>query len=131
MLNQLVAARMDAALEHAGQDLDTDIQAIINDCAARGFSELQGPAVGRIIDACSRAMGETRDAALAVIREQSVQASVEQRTQFAQVLLMDLERRLTGLAKTPTGYVDTLRGATPPELAAQVAPLLAQVRMVM
>ena len=43
---------------------------------------------------------------------------------------MDLEQRLTGLAGTPASYVETLRGVTPHQLAAQVAPLLAQVRMV-
>ncbi|MBP8278155.1 MAG: hypothetical protein KAX55_14820 [Propionivibrio sp.] len=130
MLNQLVAAQMDAALKHTGHDLDADIQAIIGDCASRGFSELQGPAVGRIIDACSRAMGEARDAALAVIREQDGQADIAERSEFARSLLMDLEQRLTGLARTPASHVETLRGVTPPQLAAQVAPLLAQVRMV-
>ena len=130
MLNQLVAAQMDAALKHARHDLDADIQAIIGDCASRGFSELQGPAVGQIIDACSRAMGEARDAALTVIREQDGQADIAERSEFARSLLMDLEQRLTGLARTPASYVETLRGVTPHQLAAQVAPLLAQVRMV-
>ena len=130
MLNQLAAARMDAALKHTGHDLDAEILAIISDCASRGFSELQGPAVGQIIDACSRAMGEARDAALAVIRDQDGQADIAERSEFARSLLMDLEQRLTGLARTPASHVETLRGVTPPQLAAQVAPLLAQVRMV-
>ncbi|MBD9481206.1 hypothetical protein [Pseudoxanthomonas sp. PXM02] len=129
MLDKIVASQLDSELARCEQDLQLVIEKLINEHAARGFSTMQGPIAGRIIDACDHALVQVHAAAQLIQREYVVSGkTTDDQAERLRALLGHLEPRLMRLALTPTRYVDALGGVTPPELASRVPWVLGRLR---
>lgn len=129
MLDKIVASQLDSELARCEQDLQLVIEILINEHAARGFSTMQGPLAGRIIEACDHALVQAHAAAQMIQREYVVSGkTTDDRAERLRALLGHLEPRLMRLALTPASYVDALGGVTPPELASRVPWVLGRLR---
>lgn len=128
MLDRTLATQFDTEFSRSEQALRTSILKIIDDHASRGFSSLQGPAIGRIVEACDRTMEQAYDVALKLLQEHLKQCEPDERAQRLLAILPQMEQRLMRLAMMPASYIDSLDGVTPPELAARVPLFLSRLQ---
>jgi hypothetical protein len=128
MLDRTLATQLDTDFSRSEQALRTSILKIIDDHASRGFSSLQGPAIGRIVEACDRTMEQAYDVALKLLQEHLKQCEPDERFQRVLAILPQMEQRLMRLAVTPASYIDSLDGVTPPELASRVPLFLSRLQ---
>ena len=128
MLDRTLATQLDTDFSRSEQALRTSILKIIDDHASRGFSSLQGPAIGRIVEACDRTMEQAYDVALKLLLEHLKQCEPDERFQRVLAILPQMEQRLMRLAVTPASYIDSLDGMTPPELASRVPLFLSRLQ---
>ena len=128
MPDRTLATQLDAEFSRSEQALRTSIPKIIDDHASRGFSSLQGPAIGRIVEACDHTMEHAYDVALKLLQEHLKQCEPDERFQRVLAILPQMEQRLMRLAVTPARYIDSLDGVTPPELACRVPLFLSRLQ---
>lgn len=103
---------IDARLKAQGFGLVAGIRAILKDWAARGFSELQGPAVDQITDFCLTAMDQTAEAAHAVFVSKQISLDHAEWPHLRVALLTFLESRLHSIAETGLSYADSSPSVT-------------------
>ena len=101
MPDSTLAIQFDTELSHFEQDLRAAVLRIIGEHANRGFSSLQGPTIGRIIEACDQTIEQAYDAAQRLLQENLDQQDAGERAQRVLAFLPQVERRLTRLAMTP------------------------------
>ena len=107
MPDSTLAIQFDTELSHFEQDLRAAVLRIIGEHANRGFSSLQGPTIGRIIEACDQTIEQAYDAAQRLLQENLDQQDAGERAQRVLAFLPQVERRLTRLAMTPARSVSS------------------------
>ena len=128
MLDRTLASQLDAEFSRIEYDPCAAVLRIISDHASRGFSSLHGPAIGKIIEACDRAMEQAYDVALNLLQECLDKHGHDERAPLVLAFLPQVEQRLTRLAVTPASYIDSMEGVTPPELALRVPLFLSRLQ---
>ncbi len=110
-MKRVFGAAVDARLQEQGMDLIPDIEAIKDNFAARGFSELPGIAIGEITDYCSTVMDKTLETALIVFGEQRGGLQVAEVEHLRMDLLTYLDSRLKSVSSTALSYVEHNRAS--------------------